>query len=699
MSENLGTQHTAGYQDHIMVRHSDGKSEKFPGPAYEGDILRIGRELDNDIILSDPRSSRYHAEIRRMTNGDLEVRDLESANGVLIASRRIEPLVWEKIASGQALQMAETRLVWEMSVSSQPTVGMKPTARQAAPAKPAAAASPPPQPQPQKRSNLPLIIGIILMLVLLLLLGAGIYFMMQPNQSEVANPPTAQPTSQPAAETATEEKPTPGSRDNNPESQSVGDIPTDTPTPSGPQLAIPVVEILSTEVQPIFLGALPSPDEGLLLVKARIQNLGNLDFNLSTSDFSAQTTDGSQTFAEAGGTTSEDGLRRLGVLNRFDDLNLTPGGTVVEDIIFELAAEEYDLELAFAPPDVDPIVLSMGTIDAGGALAEILGIEVVEDTPTPTLTVAPDETVEPTATPTETPEPTPTATRPPLIPAPKVVAKSSLVGKIAYPAFNGTSYDIFFGDVATGETNFWRNNASQPAFNADGSRIAFHSWAPDSRGLVTMDVTGANGKLVANFIEDQLPTWTASGDEIVFLTRRTGDRKSELVRVDSNTERTEGALIGQGEYPMIGLNGQMVFKGWGDTAYGLRVSSDGMGNMETVTNADEDTAPAISPDGSQVVFMSRREGQWDVYLINVDGSGLTRLTTDEAQDGIPTWSPDGSAIAFVSDRGGTWAIWVMTPEGDGKSLLFAMQGSPDGFVTNNIDESRGWAEERISWTK
>jgi Tol biopolymer transport system component len=279
------------------------------------------------------------------------------------------------------------------------------------------------------------------------------------------------------------------------------------------------------------------------------------------------------------------------------------------------------------------------------------------------------------------------------------VTRSSLVGTIAYPVFNGESYDIYLGDVESSESRFFRAQASQPAFSPDGSRIAFHSWDNRSRGLMTMDMTGANGIIVANFIEDQLPTWTADGSEIVFLSRRSGGRQSQIIKVGSAQERTEGTVIGEGEYPTIGLNNTLVFKGWGNTAFGLRQADTSMENVQTITNVDQDTAPVISPDGQQIAFMSRRDENWDVYVINIDGSDLQRLTTDPAQDGLPAWSPDGNAIAFVSDRGGIWAIWVMTSDGKGQSQLFTMPGSADGFVGQDDFASRGWAEERISWTR
>jgi Tol biopolymer transport system component len=96
--------------------------------------------------------------------------------------------------------------------------------------------------------------------------------------------------------------------------------------------------------------------------------------------------------------------------------------------------------------------------------------------------------------------------------------------------------------------------------------------------------------------------------------------------------------------------------------------------------------------------MSRRDGNWEVYVVNVDGSNLRRLTKDPADDGLPTWSPDGQHIAFVSNRGGEWAIWVMRPDGSGQRLLFPLGGPLDGRVRNAAPhDTYGWVEERISW--
>jgi serine/threonine-protein kinase len=314
---------------------------------------------------------------------------------------------------------------------------------------------------------------------------------------------------------------------------------------------------------------------------------------------------------------------------------------------------------------------------------------------TPTVENTPTATVSPTLSPTSTSEPSPS----PSVSPSQSIPASTLVGTIAYPVYNGTDYDLYFGQVDGSGTELFRRGASQPAFSPDGTRIAFHSWRLDAWALITMDLSSRAEIFIATFVEDQLPTWSADGREIIFLSRREGDRKSRLMKVGSSQVRSTGAFLSEGEYPTVGLDGQLAFRGWGTTGTGLRVATTSLTNIQNVTTSDQDTAPAPSPDGQKIVFMSERAGNWEIYIVNADGSNPQRLTDNPTEDGLPTWSPDGKAIAFVSNQDGEWGVWAMTPDGHDQRKLFKMEGSPNGFVRSNVPTaaSRGWAEERISW--
>lgn len=334
----------------------------------------------------------------------------------------------------------------------------------------------------------------------------------------------------------------------------------------------------------------------------------------------------------------------------------------------------------------------------------------LSDAPTGTPTLTPEATEEPTGEPTAEPEETPTdAPTPTLVTSPTAtstvvavqsgaIPASSLVGTIAYPVFSGNSYDLYFGQADGSGTTLFRKGASQPAFSLDGTRVAFHSWRLDSWGLMTMDLTASDGYLVARFVEDQLPTWSSDGTEIIFFSRREGDRKSRLMKVGSTQVGSNGIVLGEGEYPAVGATGRLAFKGWGATGSGIKTASTNLNEIQSVTGSNDDTAPMLSPSGDRVVFMSHRQGNWDIFIANADGSEAQPLAETEFEEGLPVWSPDGKAIAFVTNRdGGEWAIWAMTPEGTDQQKLFDMEGSPDGFVGASRDASRGWAEERISW--
>jgi len=57
--------------------------------------------------------------------------------------------------------------------------------------------------------------------------------------------------------------------------------------------------------------------------------------------------------------------------------------------------------------------------------------------------------------------------------------------------------------------------------------------------------------------------------------------------------------------------------------------------------------PVFSPDGKQIAFMSARDGNPDIYVMNVDGSNVRRLTNHPAGDVSPTWSPSEIGRAHV----------------------------------------------------
>ncbi len=127
-------------------------------------------------------------------------------------------------------------------------------------------------------------------------------------------------------------------------------------------------------------------------------------------------------------------------------------------------------------------------------------------------------------------------------------------------------------------------------------------------------------------------------------------------------------------------------------------------------NDADDSVPDWSPDGRKIAFSSTRDGNWEIYVMDVEISpenaqagDIQPLTNDEGDDLSPAWSPDGTQIAFSSDRDGDWEIYVMNANGsnirqltDNDIIDSKPTWSPDGRKIG-FDSGEGITEISLSW--
>ena len=111
--------------------------------------------------------------------------------------------------------------------------------------------------------------------------------------------------------------------------------------------------------------------------------------------------------------------------------------------------------------------------------------------------------------------------------------------------------------------------------------------------------------------------------------------------------------------------------------------------------------PVWSPDGQKIAFASKREGNWELYVMNADGSGQRNLTRNAANDYLydaQPWSPDGRKLVFGRDRngdGGSDHIYVINADGSGERNLTRgrePRWSPDGQKITFTSKRENWAE-------
>lgn len=175
---------------------------------------------------------------------------------------------------------------------------------------------------------------------------------------------------------------------------------------------------------------------------------------------------------------------------------------------------------------------------------------------------------------------------------------------------------------------------SEPAWSLDGTRLLFSriAFRPNDQfdsELWLVNADGGNPRLVV--ADGFAGKWHPDGTRIIYSSNKTG-----------NHEIYTAALDGSGEQRL------------------------------TDTSADE-SYPAWSPDGRQIVFC-RSTGVWnsaasqptrEIFTMNADGTGARQLTENRAPDGNARWSPDGSQLVFSSDRAEPerYDVYVMNADG------------------------------------
>ena len=158
-------------------------------------------------------------------------------------------------------------------------------------------------------------------------------------------------------------------------------------------------------------------------------------------------------------------------------------------------------------------------------------------------------------------------------------------------------------------------------------------------------------------------TWSSSFSD--FLLSNFGESAAQQNFESQSEKADEDLLVNELGAPSLvsSANGKIAFssdRGNGLDADIYTMNADGTNVARLTTTANADYAPAWSPDGTQLVFVSRRDGNDEIYTMNADGSNQTRLTNDAAEDIEPAWSPDGLKIAFTSNRDGDYEIFTHT---------------------------------------
>ncbi|MBB6092219.1 TolB protein [Povalibacter uvarum] len=196
---------------------------------------------------------------------------------------------------------------------------------------------------------------------------------------------------------------------------------------------------------------------------------------------------------------------------------------------------------------------------------------------------------------------------------------------------------------------------------AFSTRVAFISaegTPPQQRyKLIVSDADGENQQIIANSTEPLMsPAWSPDGASLAYVSFESKASAIYVQTLATGERRRVSARAG--------ING----------------------------------APAWSPDGRKLALtLSRKDGDVDVYTLDLASQVLTRMTFDPGIDTEPEWSTDGRKLYFNSDRAGSPQIYEVDPDLPNKATRVTFDGSynarprmsPDGKQMSVVYLDRG----------
>ena len=206
------------------------------------------------------------------------------------------------------------------------------------------------------------------------------------------------------------------------------------------------------------------------------------------------------------------------------------------------------------------------------------------------------------------------------------------------------------------------------------------------------DPDGNTSEFKSKFPDD------GGGDKILFTSTRDGNSEIYMIAPPSGTPQNltqNGSRDFSPAYAIACDEVLFVSDRTGNLDIFSMKAQNGGALRQLTSGPADDYDPEWLEECVKVVFVSERDGNPEVYSMNADGSGVLRLTQDNAIDRNPAPAGDGK-ILFESNRGGRFAIWIMNSDGsDQRPLLNSTSVdrepvmSPNGSYVGFVSERDG----------
>jgi Tol biopolymer transport system component/DNA-binding winged helix-turn-helix (wHTH) protein len=223
-----------------------------------------------------------------------------------------------------------------------------------------------------------------------------------------------------------------------------------------------------------------------------------------------------------------------------------------------------------------------------------------------------------------------------------------------------------------------------PAFSSDGRHLAFvRALEGAVRDIYVVPVKGGTPtQITFDNCDVESLTWSSDNRSILFSSDRGGKFALWRVAAKGGTPRRLSVGTDDAYEPAIASKTNRLAyvqrsATWNTLRYDLTAKSGHESPAIILTSAQQETAPAYSPDGKRFAFQSWRSGTQEIWLASDNGTTLQQLSyIDRSITGSPQWSPDKSLIAFDSRPQGHSHVYVMSSAG----------GPPNQLTSGNYND-------------
>ncbi len=213
-----------------------------------------------------------------------------------------------------------------------------------------------------------------------------------------------------------------------------------------------------------------------------------------------------------------------------------------------------------------------------------------------------------------------------------------------------------------------RDSASEPAWSPDGRRIAFSAWREwVTPRIYVMHADGSNHRLISSGGEGYGPSWSPRGKAIAFWAARWPTSHGVFVTdVDGGPDTRITGLDTVARHPSWRPVGDAIAYVLSDEgAMDLHImDAQGQRTTQVAARSISGQWPAWHPREATLAFAAgNAAGGPDIHTVDVDGDIERRVTEHPAWDTDPRWSPDGTQILFTSRRDGHGALFIVDLDG------------------------------------